>query len=165
MELIDLWHVLINVFLPTALFVSVGFLMVYSGARFLGKIQIPGQGITIASFAALGGVIGVVTGASKSPTVGALLPALLTFITALLGVMFSQDKLSEYRPIIPYCIMVLILTSYFGLFAGSSIRGKDEDFQRNYNEWLLDFQNVKLEVEKAKRLQEIKANKETNTTK
>lgn len=155
MEYIDLYKILINVLLPSSLFIGLGFLAIYGTARYIGKLHVEGQGVLIASFAVLGGILGVSVGASRSPELGAILPALLTVITFLLGYLFSREHLSEWRPIIPYCILVLLLNSFYGLFVGSTIRGKHENFVREHQKRLLYYEKVELEVEKAKQLKQL----------
>jgi hypothetical protein len=161
MKFLDLWNVLVYVFLPTMLFIGIGFSLVYTWARFIGKINAPGQGVLVAAFALLGGILGVSVGASRSPELGAILPALLTAITALLGYWFGKEHLTEWRPVIPYCIIALLATSFFGLFVGSSIRGKHEHFEREHKKRLLYYEKVELELEKARKLKELKNDMES----
>lgn len=155
MEYKDIYNVLVYVLIPSSLFIGLGFAVIYGTARFIGKLNIEGQGVLIAAFAVLGGILGVTVGASRSPELGAILPALLTVITFLLGYLFSREHLSEWRPVIPYCILVLLINSFYGLFLGSAIRGKHEDFEKEYQKRLLYYENVELEVEKAKKLKEL----------
>lgn len=158
MDYTDLYKVLVYVLLPSSLFIGAGFAGVYCAARFLGRLNIDGQAILIAAFATLGGILGVAVGASRSPELGAILPALLTAITFLLGYLFSREHLLEWRPLIPYCIIALLVTAFYGLFLGSSIRGKHEAFEREHQKRLLYYEKVELEVEKARQLKELEQN-------
>ena len=150
-----LWDEFVQVMIPTGVFVGIGFGLMYGLARYVGKVGVEGGGVLVAVFAVLGGVLGVATGASRTSTVGSMLPAFLTLITLLLGYWFGKESVSKYRPVIPYCMLVLVATAYFGLFAGASIRAKHEDFERKYQKHLLHYQYVDLEVEKARQLKAI----------
>jgi 4-hydroxybenzoate polyprenyltransferase len=141
--------------LPVLTFVFAGSVFVYLAARFLGKTKIKGQVVFIFSFGFLGGVLGYSAGYSRVPVVGTILPALLTFVTALLGYLFSKDQLETYRPLIPYCIVVLLLNSFYGLSVGSIMRGKFDDFERDYQKRLLYYERVELESKKALCLKQI----------
>jgi hypothetical protein len=109
------------------------------------------------AFGSLGGLLGYSAGASQQSIIGTVLPTLLTLITLLLGYIFSKESLPHLKPLIPFCLLVLILNSFFCLFLGGRVKRQNEDFEREYNKRLLYYEKVELEVEKAKQLKEIEA--------
>lgn len=137
-----------SVLLPALSFISVGVVLVYLVAKYISKVRIKGQGALIAAFGVLGGVVGIMVGASRTPVVGTVLPGILTFVTGLLAYLFSKEHLSEWRPVIPFCIVAMLLLSLFGAFMGSSIRLKNEAYEKEYAEWLLHYEKVQLEAAK-----------------
>jgi hypothetical protein len=153
MELLDLWNVFRFMFLPTALFVATASAAVWGVARATIGPRVAGMGTMISAFGVLGGVLGVATGASRdSGAISAVLPALLTFMTAVLGYSFGTSGLRRWRPILPHCVLVMTVTAFLGLFVGSGVRGKYEDFQRNYDRRLLHYKEVELPVERERAL-------------
>lgn len=155
MEYSDLGKIFLNILAPSLVFIFLVFFIVYLLARFVGAVCRSDQIAILAAFAILGGILGVSVGASRSPELGAILPALLTAITFLLGYMFGKEHLLEWRPVIPYCIIALLITSFYGLFLGAEYRGKHEDFERKYRKHMLYFEKVELEVLKEKKLKEL----------
>lgn len=106
----------------------------------------------ILMFASLGGTLGIFVGASQTPVVGDLLPALLTFVSGLLAYVVTKkdSPVSGWRRAMPFCIVALLFAALTTSFLGSSIRGDKEERDKRYNEWLLEFEKVDLEVDKAR---------------
>jgi hypothetical protein len=104
--------------------------------------------IYILVFALLGTVTGFVAGNSRGPAISAVLPALLALVTALCGYAFTVQGLKHLQPVIPYCILALMLSSVYGLAFGAKLRD-------NYDKSTLYYQNVYLEVEKARQLKDL----------
>lgn len=149
---------LLGVIAPTGTIVLVVFCAVYLPALLSRDFRsVPGKEAIIVSFCVLGAVIGVFVGASKTPVVGTLLPALLTFLTGLLAYLFSKDNLAIWRPIIPLIIVGLVSTALAGAFMGSGIRSDHEAFERKYREWFAKYEAVQLPVEKQQLLNLLKA--------
>jgi len=103
--------------------------------------------------------LGVIAGASRTPSIGVILPALLTIITILLGYWSGKEGLSEWRPIIPYCIIVLMLSAFYGLFAGATIRSENDQYEKDYEKRMLLYKEVELPLQKAQKLLEIENQK------
>ena len=120
----------------------------------LKKVKVKGFGVATLSAALLGLVVGMFSGASTTPVMGDVLPALLTFITALLAYLFAKDALKEYRDAIPPALINLLLAAVISAFLGSAIRADKEDYERRYNHWALEQEKVDFEI---KRLQACKA--------
>jgi hypothetical protein len=108
----------------------------------------------VAAFGLLGGITGYSVGASRVPVLGLVLPAMLTLCSAVLGYLFSKEQLKTWRLVIPFCIIVLSINSYIGLFIGSEMRGKFEEYDKKYAEWLLYYEKVELEKEKKEALKD-----------
>jgi hypothetical protein len=106
----------------------------------------------------MGGVAGFSAGLSRVPVVGTVIPAMLTLVSGFLGYLFGKEHLKEWRLVIPFCILIFTFNSLIGLFIGSQMRGKSEDYERQYNEWLLHYEKVDLEADKKEALEEPKNN-------
>ena len=100
----------------------------------------------IFAFSLLGGVIGIFVGTSMTSVIGTVLPALLTFLTALLAYLFGLERLAEWRPVIPLCIIVLLMTCLYGTFVGTSVKAEHVKSEREYKEKLLYYEKVYLEI-------------------
>lgn len=142
--LIVLWQY----FLPTILFTSIGALLVIMLVQIVYKPIVKGWQPVIFSFSLLGGIIGLFVGASKTPVIGTVLPAILTFVAALLAYLFGKENLRDWRPVLPFCIIAVLLTALYGSLMGTSVRKDFEDSEKRYKEWILHYEKVGLEVAK-----------------
>jgi len=140
--------VLNDVFLPSLLFIGIGALILVLVAYFVSKPTAKGWPLLILAFSFLGGVVGIFVGMSKTPVMGTVLPAVLTFITGLLAYLFGKENLAEWRPVIPNCIIAMMATVLFGSLMGSQVRGDYQQSEKEYKEWLLHYENVGLPVAK-----------------
>lgn len=157
MSYTDLLTVLLQVFLPASVFIFAIGMLVYLVGRYAGKVNQPEFLSIVFAFAIVGGVVGIAVGASRTPVVGGVFPAILTVFTLMLGYMFTKESIKQYRPLMPYCLIVLMLTAFYGLFSGSAIRGKHEQFQRDYEKRLLYYKEVELPIELEKKRLELKS--------
>ena len=130
------------------LFISVGAAILIIFTKCTSKPAVKGWQVSIFAFSLLGGVIGIFVGASQTPVIGTVLPAVLTFITGLLAYLFGKESMMEWRPVIPVCIISLLITSLFGSFMGSQIRLDFEESEKSYEHWLLHYEKVGLPVAK-----------------
>jgi hypothetical protein len=157
MTLSEGWNIIYLLVLPILIaagIISVFVWLIALCFKVTGKKK--GFWIYILVFALLGTVTGVVAGNSREPAISAVLPAMLALVTALCGYAFTVEGLKHLQPAIPYCILALMFSSVYGLAFGSNLRGKDEEFKRQYDKYLLHYQNVELEVEKAQKLKELR---------
>jgi len=141
------WNTINSVFLPWVTIVLVLSLGIYGSYRYSTKDKATEKGWLIVGFVALGAMVGITAGASKTPVLGTFLPAFLTFISALLGYLFSKDSLSEWRKVIPFCMAGMLSASVLNAFAGTAIKGEYQKFEREYEVWLLE-KKTALEVQK-----------------
>lgn len=142
-----LWIAAYDILFPFLIYVSiVSAPLVFVMLR--QQISVQGGISLVVSFTALGGILGWSMGASSTPVVGVLMPAFLTLISALFVYLFSKEQLTEWRPVIPYAIIGMVVSSLLGAGNGAVMRSENEASDRAYNEWLLQYKNVKLEIEK-----------------
>jgi hypothetical protein len=153
----DIWIAFKVGLLPVAFAIGLATIPVYLLARFVSKVDVSGQFVFLVAFGSLGGLLGYSAGASQQSIIGTVLPTLLTLITLLLGYIFSKDTLPHLKPVIPFCLVALILNAFFCLFLGGRVKRENADFEREYNRRLLYYEKVELEVEKARQLKEIQA--------
>ena len=154
----ELWLVLRLGFLPVAVAIAICTFSVYVLARLVSKLKVANQLIFFTAFGVLGGLLGYSAGSSQQSIIGTVLPTLLTLITLLLGYLFTrEEKVSPLQPIIPHCLLVLMMTSLLCLFLGGIVKRQNEEFKRRYDEYLLHYEKVELELEKAKKLRELEA--------
>lgn len=110
----------------------------------------------IATFVSIGALLGITAGATKTPVIGTFLPALITFITAIMGYFFTRDGLAKWRPAIPFCVLGMMMASVVNTFAGSSITERSRAFDRGNEVWLLE-KKMEIEVQKEIMLATIRA--------
>jgi hypothetical protein len=149
MTLSEGWNIIYLLVLPILIaagIVSVFVWLIALCFKVTGKKK--GFWIYILVFALLGTVTGFVAGDSREPAISAVLPALLALVTALCGYAFTVEGLRHLQPVIPFCILALMLSSVYGLAFGANVRA-------NYDKYLLHYQNVDLEVEKAEKFKEL----------
>jgi hypothetical protein len=101
----------------------------------------------ITSFVAIGALLGITAGASKSPVIGTFLPALITLITAVVGYLFTRDSLEKWRPVIPFCLIGMMMASVVNMFAGTSLTEMHRSYERAYEVWLLE-QKMLIDLQK-----------------
>lgn len=89
------------------------------GTRSPGRL--PSFGFVFA-FALIGGVTGVIAGASLEPIVGASLTAILGIVSSLLAYLFSRTSLRVWRPVLPLAIIAMFGTTLVGIVFGGSQR-------------------------------------------
>lgn len=119
--------------------------------KYVSKVRHRGSYASVYAFGALGGFLGYAIASSREPVAGIVLPALLTFITGLLGYLFSRDNLKTWRAVVPFCISALILNTFLGTLPGSILRKQHEVYEKRYQEWLSDkkdFGEIRKEKEK-----------------
>jgi hypothetical protein len=147
------FYIALNTLVPIALsviLITIPLILIYFFVPPKPPLQLA---IFIIVFGLLGAVIGVLTGSSRESVVGSVLPAILTLITTFLTFSFTSEGLKPVRPVIPYCLLALLLTSVYWVYIGSKIRTDAETskyyVQRRQEE--LRFERVDLELEKAQK--------------
>lgn len=130
--------------------------------RFTVASRVKGYAVFLMAFGLLGGVTGLIAGVSRESIVQGLLTGLLGIVTALLSYLFGKESLKEWRNHIPYAIILLIVCCLAGLSIGGSYRNERDKSDREYNEYLLEYEKVYLEVLKEERLIKLRAQNKEN---
>ena len=104
------------------------------------------------AFSVLGVTVGFSTAYSRAPAVGAVLPALITFIAGVLTYSVTKEGMAVFRPLLPHCITVVSLAALIGLSIGGTARSSFDEYEHQLAKDLLRYQHVNLESEKAKYL-------------
>jgi len=151
----DLWAAFQYGLFPVLIAVMLATLPVYFVARHFLRKRMAGTSVYIVAFGFLGGFLGYAAGASEQSIVGAVLPTLITLISLMLGFVFSKSRNPRLQSVIPYCFISLILGSLLCLFLGGQVKRKNEEYTKKYNEWLLHYEKVDLELQKAESLRSI----------
>lgn len=112
----------------------------------------------IAMFVSIGALLGITAGATKTPVIGTFLPALITFITAIMGYLFTREGLAKWRPAIPFCLLGMMMASLVNTFAGSSITERSRGLDRGHEVWLLE-KKMEIEIQKEILLTQVRAGK------
>ncbi len=102
----------------------------------------------IAGFASLGGAIGLFTGSSRSPVVAAMLPAFITFLTALVTYALDSSRGRLLRPLIPALMLATVLSSVFTSYYASSARNVREEWERELELYSAQFKEQQIAVVK-----------------
>lgn len=78
----------------------------------------------ITAFAMIGGVSGVIAGASMEAIVGGVLTAILGIVSSLLTWLFGKETLRMWRPVIPLALIALLMSTLAGLIVGGARRAQ-----------------------------------------
>lgn len=111
-----LWPLFVTVLVLTALFYSI--VRPKQGKRDLALL--------LAAFSALGLVTGYLTGFSRSPAVGAVLPAVLSLVAGLAVFLLGKDVGS--RAIVSLSVLIFSIGLLLGAGWGSVMRQTAEDY-------------------------------------
>lgn len=106
----------------------------------------------VVALAFLGGVPGVIAGASQEPIVGAMLTGLLGIVSALLAYLFSKESLQEWRPVVPFALVAMLVCALGGLTIGGIRKAKFDQFDREWALYKSELENLSFPVEKEERL-------------
>jgi len=89
----------------------------------------------------LGFAVGMAMGLSRDPAVGAVVPAVLTLIGALVGYVYSKDSTANPSSKFTIVVAALALTTFFfsGTFAGATARGVWDQHARDFELYKLQY--------------------------
>ena len=135
---------LITIFILTGVFIIITKMIVGPLTRSYAAFFI--------AFGFLGGIAGLIAGASQQPIVSGLLTSMLGIISAFLTYLLSKDILEELRQIIPIALVLLLTASLGGLTIGGSYKNDQDEFERLYKRRLMLYEKVDLEVCKEERI-------------
>ncbi len=80
--------------------------------RILGYYFLAGVPIALVGYS-----VGFLTGISRSPAIGSLLPAVLALIGGLSVYVFGTD--TTYKALVGYCVSLLVVSIFYGTQSGS----------------------------------------------
>lgn len=126
MKLDDLWEGLIYGVVPLVVLGIFLAGVLFLVSPHLRRSKIIGRFEILVGFALLGLVFGFSTGNSREPAVSALLTVVLSVITLLLGFVFGKDQWAIARVLAPYCLIVLLIATFYGLILGARNRRASE---------------------------------------
>lgn len=73
-------------------------------------------------FSVFGAVVGFLTGASREPVVGTVLPILITTVVTYISYLTTKTITEKYLKILPYCILVLLISALLSALFGMNFR-------------------------------------------
>ena len=89
-------------------------------------------------FALLGMTFGFLSGNSRDPVIGDVLPSIITFITALVGYFISREKTSTiWRKCMPVGLAAMLIAILTGVVIGSQMR-RDLEYHNEVREIAFD---------------------------
>lgn len=98
-------------------------------SKSVDKAAKPGTVLALAVlFAIIGVTLGVLSGASRTPVIGIVLPALLTFVSTLVTYLIDRKAGGSvaWRNLMPTAIASLLIASLAGVFYGAELRKRGE---------------------------------------
>ena len=148
---------LMELFIPVIAIIALLGVSFVAAARITSTPPTKGYAAFLLSFGFLGGVTGLIAGVSRESIISSLLTGLLGIISALLTYLFNKESMKQWHHYIPYAIMLLVISSFAGLSIGGIYKAKWESYDRKYKVWLLEYENVYLDVLKEKQLIKLRA--------
>ena len=152
MTLADIFVSMASLFAPALLAILVLCAAMLAIVKFSAGTTGIAQKPFLVSFGFLGGISGLIAGVSKQSIVEALLTGILGIISALLMYLLSKESLKEWRPIIPFALILLLVSALAGLCIGGSYRTKRIQADNIYARRLMLYEKVDLPVCKEERL-------------
>jgi hypothetical protein len=136
----DVLELVLGPILLSVILVSLPMMVVFRRSK---PKEFPETWAFIIVFSLLGSVVGICIGASRESVIGTVFPVFLTAMMALAGYAFTKEGLAKIRPVIPYCLVAMLLLSPYWVFMGAKLR-------LNYEIWHTRFEKIEVEFEKAK---------------
>jgi 4-amino-4-deoxy-L-arabinose transferase-like glycosyltransferase len=103
---------------------------------------------TVLALALLGVLLGFFTGNSRSATVQALLPALLTFIAGMAAYLASKEALASWKSIVPSGLVAMLLGVVLSVSHGLALKRLAVLEERDFEQRKIEFEKVQLEVKR-----------------
>ncbi|HET9638301.1 MAG TPA: hypothetical protein VFP12_03765 [Allosphingosinicella sp.] len=141
-----------EVAIPLVIVIAAVSLLTWLAMRFTIRGQVSKFLPFVIALACLGAVPGEVAGASFEPIVGAMLTGLLGIVSALLAYLFSKDSLQEWRPVIPFALIAMLICALGGLTIGGIRKAQFDQFDREWAIYRSELENLSFPVEKEERL-------------
>ena len=115
------WWIITKWILPQILFIiAISTVLTFLGPKVLGRYI---EKFTVLFlFGTFGTVVGFLTGASRESAVGSVLPVLVTTVVTYIGYLTTSKISKEYRMIVPFCVITLLLSTLFSALFGTYFR-------------------------------------------
>lgn len=110
----------------------------------LAKLKVGDTLLLGLSFGSIGIAAGLMVGLSRDSVVGAVLPALLTFISTFAVYQFGKDAYQKWRPILPVAILCLVIGTLCAAAFGASERNSFVEHNRRYDEWRIQYEKLEI---------------------
>ena len=135
-----------NLLLPlllAAILLSLGTALV---ARLATGQSLGNMLLYLSPFSWLGGVTGLIAGASQEAIVGAFVTGMLTVVTGLFSFMFAKDALAEWRPVLSLAVVLLCISAVIGLSFGRIYKKDWDAYERDRALWAMRFEHADVPV-------------------
>ncbi len=139
--------------LPVLVLAALTSALVLYTVRALGSPVPRTLGTLPVAFAILGGICGVIAGASTETLVGALVTGVLGLVSALLSYAFTRDQNSNIGRALPAIVILLLINALIGLSVGQNWRKKWDDYEMDLAEQRIDYKEIWVPVTKEFQLQ------------
>jgi hypothetical protein len=96
------------------------------------------------SFGGIGIVVGLMVGLSRDSVVGAVIPALLTFLSGFTVYQFGKTSYQRWRPVLPVALFCLMLGTICAAVFGASERNSFVEHTRRYDEWRIQYEKIEI---------------------
>jgi hypothetical protein len=119
-------------------------LIVASLIAYYARIDLSSSQLFGLSFGGIGIAVGLLMGFSRDSVVGAVLPALLTFLSTFAVYQFGKSAYQRWRPVLPVALFCLVFGTICGAVFGASERNSYVEHQRRYEEWRIQYEKVEI---------------------
>jgi uncharacterized membrane protein (UPF0136 family) len=100
--------------------------------------------LSVSPFVWLGGVMGLIAGASQESIVGGFVSGILAAVTGLFSYMFAKEADDSSRAILSLAAILLCFSAILGLSLGRIHRSSWDEFKRKDAQWALEHERVDI---------------------
>lgn len=119
-------------------------LVVAGAIAWIAKLRLADALMLGLSFGGIGIAVGLLVGLSRDSVVGAVVPALLTFVSTFAVYQFGKDSYQKWRPVLPVALFCLVLGTICAAAFGASERNSFVERTRRYEEWRIQYEKVEI---------------------
>lgn len=144
---------LLGLALPVILFAAATSALVIYVLRVLGSPVSKATGILPVAFAILGGICGVIAGASSETLVGGLVTGVLGIVSALMSYAFTRETDEPTRSAIPAIVILLLINALIGLSVGQNWKRKWVEYEKELAEYRTEYNEIWVPITKEYQMQ------------
>lgn len=148
-NLLELWGHLKATFwygiAPLIIFSVLNYVLACVVAR-IANVDKPSSRLFGISFGGIGIAVGLLTGLSRAAAIGAVVPALLTFISGFVIYVLGTSSEPKWRSALPIALLCMVFGTICSTVYGSSERNSYDQRTHRYEEWRLNYEKVQLPV-------------------